>query len=136
MRVSAVGFLFKNKLSGLGKNKNNYTCVIHKITPSGNYTKNVVTSPIVKNTRLELVSPYQAKKDIITSLSSITNGKPTDKFVGATIKDGIKETEIHSLVSDVLYAVRTKDDFGKNHFRILTKNGVQKTLSRNLYISA
>lgn len=136
MKVSAVGFLFQNKLNGRGVKGNNYTCVIHKITPSGNYSKNVVTSPIVKKSHLELVTPFEAKNDVVSSLQEMTRKGSDNKFLGATIKDGIKETEIHSLFSDKLFAVRTKDEAGKNHFRVLTRNAVQKTLAKNLYITA
>ncbi|MCD7779110.1 MAG: hypothetical protein LUH05_00350 [Candidatus Gastranaerophilales bacterium] len=136
MKVSAVGFLFQDKLKGNGLKGKNYTCVIHKANSEGNFNRNIISSPIVKQSSLEVVSPDTAKLDILSSLDSITDKNKNSKFIGATIKDGIKETEIHSLFSDKLFAVRTKDEFGKNHFNILGKNKTQKVLSNNLYINA
>lgn len=136
MRVSAVGFLFQNNLKKQGLKGNNYTCVIHKAVNNGNYTKNVVSSPIIKQNTTKIVSSESANKDIRRYLATVTNRKSPDKFIGATIKDGIKETEIHSFLSDNIFAVRTKDESGKNHFRILGRKGVQNVLSHNLSIKA
>ncbi len=137
MKVSAVGFLFQNKIAGKGlKHGNNYTCIIHKINKNGDYNRNIITSPIIKTSVKDTVSPAIAKKDIMNSLSSITKKNSTDKFKGATIKDGIKETEIHSILFDKLFAVRTKNEAGKNHFAIMGKNKTKSLLSKNLYISA
>jgi hypothetical protein len=66
----------------------------------------------------------------------ITDKKADEKFVGATIKDGTKETEIHSILADDLFAVRTKDAEGRNHFRIANKADTKKILSKNLYLTA
>lgn len=136
MRVSAVGFLFQNNLKKQGIRGNNYTCIIHKVTPDGNYTKNVVSSPIIKQNTMKVVSPEIASLEVRKYLASVADNKSSDKFIGATIKDGIKETEIHSFLTDGLFAVRTKDEYGKDHFRIQGKKGVQKTLARNLSITA
>ncbi|MBQ9245862.1 hypothetical protein IJ182_06310 [bacterium] len=136
MKVSAVGFLFQNNIKEKGLKGKNYTCIIHKVNPEGNFNRNVISSPLIKESRLEVVSPQIAEDDIISSLASITKKKSPNKFIGATIKDGIKETEIHSLISDKLFAVRTKDDFGKNHFRILGKGKTKEVLSRNLNLTA
>ena len=119
MKVSAVGFLFQDKIKGNGLKGKNYTCIIHKVNPEGNYNKNVISSPIVKESVLEVVSPESAKADVLTSLFRIKSKDTSSKFVGATIKDGIRETEIHSLLSDKIFAVRTRDSIGRNHFRIL-----------------
>lgn len=136
MKVSAVGFLFQDKIKGNGLKGKNYTCIIHKVNPEGNYNKNVISSPIVKESVFEVVSPESAKADVLTSLFRIKSKDTSSKFVGATIKDGIRETEIHSLLSDKIFAVRTRDSIGRNHFRILGKNKTQELLSRNLYLNA
>ncbi len=136
MKVSAVGFLFQDKIKGNGLKGKNYTCIIHKINSEGNYNKNIISSPIVKESSLEVVSPEAAKADVLSYLLSIKSKENPSKFVGATIKDGIKETEIHSLFSDKVFAVRTRDGLGRNHFRILGKNKTQELLSRNLYLQA
>lgn len=136
MRVSAVGFLFQNKIKKQGLRGNNYTCIIHKAVPNGKVTKNVVSSPIIKENTTKLISSESATKNVKSYLNSVTDRKSPDKFIGATIKDGIKETEIHSFITDNIFAVRTKDETGKNHFRILGRKGVQKVLSRNLSLEA
>ncbi len=136
MKVSAVGFLFQDKIKGNGLKGKNYTCIIHKVNPEGNYNKNVISSPIIKESSLEVVSPESAKADVLTSLFKITAKESPSKFVGATIKDGIKETEIHSLFSDKVFAVRTRDGIGRNHFHLMGKNKTQELLSRNLYLNA
>ncbi len=136
MKVSAVGFLFQNDVKTNGHKGKNYTCVIHKITPEGNFNRNVISSPIIKESSLDVVTPKTAQDDVINSLSVITSKKATSKFVGATVKDGIKETEIHSILSDKLFAVRTKDEAGKNHFHILGKKGTKSILSKNLNLTA
>ena len=136
MKVSAVGFLFQNNVKGNGSKGKNYTCIIHKVNPEGNYNRNIISSPIVQESRLDVVSPEIAKSDVLSSLFSITAKKSPSKFIGATIKDGIKETEIHSLVSDKVFAVRTRDGLGKNHFRVMGKGKTQEVLSKNLYLEA
>ena len=136
MKVSAVGFLFQNDVKKNGLKGKNYTCVIHKITPEGNFNRNIISSPIIKESSLDVVTPKTAQDDVINALSAITNKNASSKFVGATVKDGIKETEIHSILSDKLYAVRTKDETGKNHFHILSKKGTKSVLSRNLNLTA
>ncbi len=136
MKVSAVGFLFQNSVKGNGVKGKNYTCVIHKVNPDGNFNRNVISSPIIKKTSLDVVTPETAQNDILNSLCSITEKKSPSKFVGATIKDGVKETEIHSVLSDKLFAVRTRDENGRNHFRVLGKNKTQNVLSQNLYLTA
>jgi len=134
MKVSAVGFLFRKTIQKGNLKGDNYTCVIHKIKPDGNYSRNVITSPLVKSSKLDVISPKSARADILSSLSAITRKNEPSKFIGATIKDGIKETEVHSLISDKLFAVRTKDAAGKNHFRIMGKEKIKKLLSDNLYV--
>lgn len=137
MRVSAVGFLFQEKLKGEGLSRPvNYLCTIHKVDKNGNISRNYITSPIVKQNITQMVSPEAAQADILSSVLKIQANNPQNKFKGATIKDGIKETEIHSLVSDKLYAVRTKDEFGKNHFHLMGKNKTKNLISKNLYINA
>ena len=136
MKVSAVGFLFQNNVKGSGLKGKNYTCIIHKATPDGQFNRNIISSPIIKESRLEVVSPEIAQDDVISSLNAITAKNPRNKFIGATVKNGIKETEIHSIFSDKLFAVRTKDEQGKNHFRILGKRKTKAVLSKNLNISA
>ena len=135
MKVSAVGFLFQNniKSKGLGK-KENFTCVIHKMNRDGTFNRSIITSPYIKTTTNDVVSQTRAKADVLSSLYAITNSDKNTKFKGATIKDGIKETEIHSFISDKLFAVRTKDEDAKNHFRILGKNSTKKLLAKNLNI--
>ncbi len=137
MKVSAVGFLFQDVIKGKkplrGKN---YTCIIHKINQDGGYNRNLISSPIIKINKLDIVSPDTAKADILSSLLRLESKNRSSKFKGATIKDGIKETEIHSILSDKLFAVRTRDELGKNHFSIMGKNGTKDLLSKNLYITA
>lgn len=132
MKVSAVGFLFQNDIKDNDLKGKNYTCVIHKVNSEGNFNRSVISSPIVKETSADIVTPAVAESDIKYALSQITKKKSPAKFVGATIKDGVKETEIHSLFSDKLFAVRTKDDLGKNHFRILGKGKTKSVLTHNL----
>lgn len=136
MKVSAVGFLFQNQIKENGLKGKNYTCIIHKAGSDGNFYRNVISSPLLKETTSEIVTSEKADSDILASILSINDKNNKSKFVGATIKDGIKETEIHSLISDKLFAVRTKDNNGRNHFRLLGKNNTQKVLSKNLYINA
>ncbi len=133
MKVSAVGFLFQESIKTGKATGENYTCVIHKIKPDGNYSKNVISSPIIKTSSLDTVSPETAQANINKALMAITDNNESAKFVGATIKDGIKETEVHSLFSDKLFAVRTKDAYGKDHFDIMGKDNTQKLLAKNLY---
>ena len=134
--VSAVGFLFQDQIKEKGLKGKNYTCVIHKVNPDGNFNRNIISSPLIKESSLEVVSPQTAQLDVLESLSVINDKKSPSKFIGATIKDGIKETEIHSLISDKLFAVRTRDEAGKNHFRISGKKKTQEVLSENLYLLA
>jgi hypothetical protein len=135
MKVSAVGFLFQDKVKSKGTNSKNYTCVIHKVNPLGFYNKNVISSP-KQEAIVNIVTPEVAQSDVTKSLLSISDKNSKSKFIGATIKDGIKETEIHSLISDKLFAVRTKDEAGKNHFGIKGKKATQNVLSHNLYLTA
>ncbi len=134
MKVAAVGFLFQNKVKGMPGN--NYTCIIHKVNEDGDYNKDVISSPLVNKKYKDVVTPEIAKEEITQQLKGISSKKSGYKFIGATIKDGIKETEIHSLLSDKLFAVRTKNDKGKNKFTIEGKDSVRRTLARNLYINA
>lgn len=136
MKVSAVGFLFQDKINQKGLKGKNYTCVIHKVNPDGNFNRNIISSPIIKESNLDVVPPEIAQRDVLHSLSVINSKKSPSKFIGATIKDGIKETEIHSLISDKLFAVRTRDEAGRNHFSISGKNKTQDVLSKNLYLIA
>ncbi len=137
MNVSAVGFLFQDRVKSNGFYGNNYTCIIHKMNKDGNFNRNYITSPFIKETKTQVVSPEAAQADVLLSLNSITEKKKKGtKFIGATVKDGIKETEIHSLWSDKLFAVRTKDERGKNHFRILGRSKTQRVLSGNLNLNA
>ncbi len=135
MRVSAVGFLFQNKIKTKDLKGNNYTCIIHKMVPNGRVSKNVISSPLIKESTLTTITPFQASDEIEDQLYSITDRKPGVKFVGATIKDGIKETEIHSIFSDKLFGVRTKDERGRNHFRVAGRKKTQKVLAHNLNVS-
>ena len=128
MSISAVGFLFENK--GL-KNKN-YTCSIHKVLPEGGYSRNLIYSPDSKKSNISFISDVEARLDIINAVNKIKNNPTGDKFIGATVKDGIKETEIHSLLSDKLYAVRTKNAEGKNSLKLLGKDKTQQVLAQNL----
>lgn len=137
MKVSAVGFLFEDKIKSNGPFKaTNYSCTIHKLNPDGNVNRSYISSPVLKANITDVVSQETANNDILTSLLKIGSKKSGSKFKGATVKDGIKETEIHSMISDKLFAVRTKDEFGKNHFRILGRNKTKNLLSHNLYIKA
>ncbi len=136
MKVSAVGFLFQNKIKSNDLRGYNYTCVIHKVNQEGNFNRNLISSPLVKESKNDIVTPQTAKEDVINHLNSITAGRRGTKFVGATVKDGVKETEIHSIFSDKLFAIRTRDDLGRDHFRIRGRKGTQKTLARNLYLQA
>jgi len=136
MKVSAVGFLFQDTIKEKGLRGKNFTCIIHKVNPDGNFNRNVISSPLKKESSLDVVSPEIAQIDVLSSLAAITSKKSPSKFIGATVKDGIKETEIHSLISDKLFAVRTRDDAGRNHFKVLGKNKTQEVLSKNLYLLA
>ncbi len=136
MKVSAVGFLFQNKIKSNDLRGYNYTCVIHKVNKEGNFNRNLISSPLVNESKNDIVTPLTAKEDVINHLNSITDKRKGTKFVGATIKDGVKETEIHSIFSDKLFAIRTRDDLGRDHFRIRGQKGTQKTLARNLYLQA
>ena len=133
MNVSAVGFLFQESIRNGKVSGDNYTCIIHKIKPDGNYSKNIISSPIVETSSVETVSPEKAQENVSRALLAINSKDNPSKFIGATIKDGIKETEVHSLLFDKLFAVRTKDEFGKNHFDIMGKENTQKLLAKNLY---
>ena len=133
MKVSAVGFLFRESVKNGTTTGENYTCVIHKIKPDGNYSRNIISSPIIKKSSIDTVSPQTARANVNKALIAITDKNASEKFVGATIKDGIKETEVHSLLSDKLFAVRTKDIYGENHFDIMGKDNTQKLLAKNLY---
>ena len=128
MSISAVGFLFENK--GL-KNKH-YTCSIHKVLPEGGYSRNMIYSPDTKKSNLSFISDVEARLDIINAVNKIKNNPAGDKFIGATVKDGIKETEIHAVLSDKLFAVRTKNEEGRNKLRILNKDKTQQVLAKNL----
>lgn len=134
MKVSVVGFLFQESVKTGQKKGDNYTCVIHKIRPDGNYSKNTISSPIIKSSTTETVTPDIAKANIAKAIIAINNENGNKKFVGATIKDGVKETEVHSLLSDMLFAVRTKDTEGKNHFDIMGRENTSKLLAQNLYV--
>ncbi len=136
MKVSAVGFLFQNDIKENGLKGKNYKCIIHKLNSEGNFNRNIISSPVIKTSTLEVVSPEIAQNDVIKSLSDISNSNSKSKFIGATIKDGIKETEIHSLLSDKIYAVRTKDESGKNHFKVLNRNKSRDILQKNLNLIA
>jgi hypothetical protein len=128
MSISAVGFLFENK----GFKKKNYTCSIHTVLPDGGYSRNMIYSPDSNKSNLSFISNVEGRLDIINSINKIKDNPVGDKFIGATVKDGIKETEIHSLLSDKLYAVRTKDIDGKNKLRVLGKDKTQEVLAKNL----
>jgi len=136
MKVSAVGFLFQNDLKDKSLKGKNYTCVIHKKDGQGNYTRNLTSSPLVKTTRIDVVTPRTAELDVLGSLAAISDENSDDKFIGAAIKDGKKETEIHSLISDKIYAVRTKDANGKNRFQVLNKEQTKGVIAHNLYLNA
>ena len=137
MKVSAVGFLFEEKIKSKGPIRSkNYTCTIHKMNPNGNVNRSYISSPVIKTNVSDIVSQDTANADILTAILKIGSKNKKSKFKGATIKEGIKETEIHSLFSDKLFAVRTKDEYGKNHFRIMTKKGAKNILTRNLHINA
>lgn len=128
MSISAVGFLFENK----GFKNKNYTCSIHKVLPDGNYSRNLIYSPDSKKSNLSFISPVEARLDIMNAVNKITKNPAGDKFIGATVKDGIKETEIHSLLFDKVYAVRTKNEEGKNQLKLLGKEKTQQVLAKNL----
>lgn len=137
MEVSAVGFLFQQKIKGKrplrGKN---YTCIIHKINPNGNYSRNLISAPIQNENSKLIVSKASAKAEFLESVLNIGTKNSNGKFKGATIKDEKKETEIHSLFSDKLFAIRTRDEFGKNHFGIKNQKKVKSLLTKNLYLNA
>ena len=49
MRVSAVGFLFQEKVQGKGlRHPVNYVCTIHKVDEDGNINRNYISSPVIK----------------------------------------------------------------------------------------
>lgn len=135
MKVSAVGFLFQKNIKTKGLKGKNYTCIIHKVNPDGTFNRNKISSPIINESRLEVISPRMAQSDVIRSLGIMSDKKNPSKFIGATIKDGIKETEIHSLLSDKLFAVRTRDEFGKDKLRLLGKNSTKDLLTNNLNLT-
>lgn len=128
MSISAVGFLFENK----GLKSKNYTCSIHKVLPDGGFSRNLIYSPESTKSNLDFISNVEARLDIINAVNKIKENPTGDKFIGATVKDGIKETEIHSIFSDKLYAVRTKNEEGKNKLRLLGKEKTQQVLAKNL----
>lgn len=128
MSISAVGFLFENK----GFKNKNYTCSIHKVLPDGGYSRNLIYSPDSKKSNLSFISDVEARLDIMNAVNKVKDNPLGDKFIGATIKDGVKETEIHSILSDKLYAVRTKDEEGRNKLRLLGQDKTQQVLAKNL----
>lgn len=136
MKVSAVGFLFQKDIKTKGLKGKNYTCIIHKVNPDGSFNRNRISSPLINESRLEVVSPLTARSDIKRSLFTMSAKDSNTKFIGATIKDGVKETEVHSLFSDKLFAVRTRDEFGKDKLRLLGKNSTKDLLEHNLYLNA
>ena len=136
MKVSAVGFLFQKNIKSDGLKGKNYTCIIHKVNPDGSFNRSRISSPLIKESRVEVISPSMARSDIMRNLFTISAKDSNSKFIGATIKDGVKETEIHSLFSDKLFAIRTRDDLGKNHFKVLGQRSTQKLLAKNLYLQA
>lgn len=135
MKVSAVGFLFQKNIKSKGLKGKNYTCIIHKVNPDGSFNRNRISSPIIQESRLEIISPKMAQSDVLRSLDIMSDKKNPSKFIGATIKDGVKETEIHSLLSDKLFAVRTRDEFGKDKLRVLGKNSTKNLLTNNLNLT-
>lgn len=135
MKVSAVGFLFQKNIKSKGLKGKNYTCIIHKVNPDGSFNRNRISSPIIQESRLEIISPKMAQSDVLRSLDIMSDKKNPSKFIGATIKDGVKETEIHSLLSDKLFAVRTRDEFGKDKLRVLGKNSTKDLLTNNLNLT-
>lgn len=136
MKVSAVGFLFQKDIKTKGLKGKNYTCIIHKVNPDGSFNRNRISSPLINESRLEVVSPLTARSDIQRSLFTMSSKDSNSKFIGATIKDGVKETEVHSIFSDKLFAVRTRDEFGKDKLRLLGKNSTRDLLKNNLYLNA
>ena len=131
MKVSAVGFLFQNKTKGRIFPHKEYTCIIHKERPDGNYTRNVINQN--NKSVICTISPELAEAEISKQLKSLTN---PPKFVGATIQDGRKETEVQSFLSDKLFWVRTKDENGKNKLRVCSPKQTQRILAKNLYLYA
>ena len=111
MKVSAVGFLFQDKVKKRVFSAKNYTCVIHKVNPDGNFNRSIMSAPVIKSTQKDVVTPLIAKADVL-------------------------ETEIHALLSDKLFAVRDKDKTGKNHFSLMGKNKTKQLLEKNLFIIA
>ncbi len=138
MKVSAVGFLFQNNLKNVDKSLSgkNYTCVVHKKNGTGLYTRTETSSPIIQEKVIDLVTPAAAQDEVTGFLDIISNEDSDAKFIGAAIKDGEEETEIHSLFPDRLFAVRTKGEDGKNRFQVLTKADTKDVLARNLYLTA
>lgn len=134
MKVSAVGFLFQNRIKSKNLRGYNYTCVIHKVNSEENYKRNLISSPLVNESHNDIVDSLAAKEDVINELASITEKRKGTKFIGATIKDGLRETEVNSIISDKIFLVRTRDDFGRNHFSIQNRKKTQKTLAKNLYL--
>ena len=135
MKVSAVGFLFQKNIKSDGLKGKNYTCIIHKVNPDGSFNRSRISSPLIKESRVEVISPSMARSDIMRNLFTISAKDSNSKFIGATIKDGVKETEIHSIFSDKLFAVRTRDEFGKDKLRLLGKNSTKELLKHNLYLN-
>ncbi len=135
MNVSAVGFLFQKNIRSKGLKGKNYTCIIHKLNPDGTFNRNRISSPIINESRLEVISSKMAQSDVLRSLGIMSDKKNPSKFIGATIKDGVKETEIHSLLSDKLFAVRTRDELGKDKLRLLGKNSTKDVLTHNLNLT-
>ena len=54
MKVSAVGFLFQNKIKSKDLRGYNYTCVIHKVNKEGNFNRNLISSPLVKESKNDI----------------------------------------------------------------------------------
>ena len=78
MRVSAVGFLFQENLKGKKPSRGkNYTCIIHKVNQDGQYNRNIISSPVIKFEKQEVISPETAKSDILSSLLKLEKPRYT-----------------------------------------------------------
>ena len=133
MKISAVGFLFKETIKKGKLKGDNYTYMVHKIRPDGNFSqKYIISSPVFQNSKIETVTPKTAAANILNALKKIRNADGNSKFTGAAIKEGAKETYIHSLISDKLFGIRTKGADGKTHYGIIGRDKARRMLEKKL----
>ena len=73
----------KWRIKTKGLKGKNYTCVIHKVNPDGSFNRNRISSPLINESRLEVVSPTTARSDVMRSLFTLSSKDSNAKFIGA-----------------------------------------------------